>query len=106
MSKIIYRYNGQEVTQEELARLMPPKPNWLEAPPMASNTYSEHDPLLSDGCGVMKSQVKEAREVIALHQIPGVAVLPDGKIRFTSRSARKKWLQVRGLCDNDAGYSD
>ena len=106
MSKIIYRYNGQEVTQEELARLMPPKPNWLEAPPMASNTYSEHDPLLSDGCGVMKSQIKEARDAIRQHGIRGAAVLDNGKIRFTSRQGRKEFLKMRGLNDLDGTYGD
>lgn len=106
MSAILYQYKGQTVTKEELDRLMPPKTNWLEAPSMAAKTYSEHDPLISEGCGVMKTQVGEARAIIASHKIPGVAVLDSGQIRFTSRRARKEWLHVRGLRDQDGGYSD
>jgi hypothetical protein len=44
MSTVIYSYHGRTVTKEELDHLVPPKANWLDAPPMASNTYSEHDP--------------------------------------------------------------
>lgn len=106
MSAIVYKYNGRPVTKEELDQLMPAKPNWLDAPPMAANTYSEHDPLISEGCGVMKAQVAEARAIIAAHKIPGVAVLESGQMRFTSRRARKEWLNVRGFRDQDGGYSD
>jgi hypothetical protein len=106
MSAVVYKYNGREVTREELDRLMPPKDNWLEGAPMATNTYSEHDPLLSDGCGVMKAQVGEARELIRKHGIQGAAVLDSGQIRFTSRRARKEFLAMRGLRDQDGGYSD
>lgn len=103
---IVYTYNGRKVSKEELDRLMPPKDNWLEGAPMAANTYSEHDPLLSDGCGVMKSQVGEARQLIERHGIQGAAVLDSGQIRFTSRRARREFLKMRGLKDNDGGYSD
>lgn len=106
MSSIIQKYNGKEVTQEELDKLMPRRSDWLEAPPMASNTYTEHDPLMSDGCGVMKSQVKEARDIARLHSIQGMNVLDSGQIRFTSRRARKEWLGVRGFSDIDGGFSD
>lgn len=106
MNAILYKYNGRMVTKAELDRLMPPKTNWLEAPPMASNTYSEHDPCVSEGCGVMKSQVEEARAIIAKHKIPGAAVLESGQMRFTSRRARKEWLNIRGFRDQDGGYSD
>ena len=74
--------------------------------PMIANTYTEHDPLISDGCGVMKSQVQETRKAIRHHGIQGAAVLPNGQIRFTSRRARKEFLAMRGLHDNEAGYSD
>lgn len=106
MSKVVYTYNGKTVSKQELDRLMPPKENWLEAPPMSANTYSEHDPLLSDGCGVMKAQVSETRELIKKHGIQGASVLNDGKIRFTSRRARKEFLAMRGLRDNDGSYGD
>lgn len=106
MSKIVQKYNGKVVSQKKLDKLMPPKPDWLAAPSMASSTYTEHDPLISEGCGVMKSQVKETREVIKLHGIQGAAVHDNGQVRFTSRRARKEFLALRGLNDNDGSYGD
>lgn len=106
MSKVVRTYNGKEVTQEELDELLPPKDDWLEGSPMTANTYTEHDPLLSDGCGVMKAQVAETRDAIREHGIQGAAVHNNGQIRFTSRRARKEFLRMRGLVDNDASYSD
>ena len=105
-SKTTLKYNGKPVTKAELDALMPPKSDWLDSPPMTANTYSEHDPLLSDGCGVMKAQVQEAREAIRQHNIPGAAVHDDGKVQFTSRRARRDFLKMRGLHDQDGGYSD
>jgi len=106
VSTIVRMYKGREVTQEELDKLMPRKANWLEAPSMAANTYTEHDPLISEGCGVMKSQVGEAREMIRQHNIQGAAVHDNGQIRFTSKGARREFLKRRGLVDIDGGYSD
>lgn len=106
MSKTVLKYNGKEVTQEELDNLLPPKDDWLESAPMASNTYSEHDPLISEGCGVMKAQVGEAREAIKRHGIQGAEVHNNGQVRFTSRRARKEFLRMRGLNDQDGMYGD
>jgi hypothetical protein len=106
MGGILHKYNGRIVTQEELDRLVPKKSDWLSKPAMASNTYSEHNPLLSEGCGVLKSQVGETRELIRRHGIQGAAVTDGGQIRFTSRRARKEFLRMRGLVDNDASYGD
>lgn len=106
MSGIIRKYNGRVVSQEELNKVLPPKKGWIKSPPMTANTYSEHDPLISEGCGVMKSQVGETRKVLEAHKIPGVAVLDSGQMRFTSRRARRDWLRIRGLNDQDAGYGD
>lgn len=105
-NQIVRKYNGKVVTKEELDALLPPKKGWIKAPPMATNTYSEHDPLISEGCGVMKSQVKETRDMIRQHNIQGAAVHDNGQIRFTSRRARKEFLARRGLVDNDGSYSD
>jgi len=106
MSKVAFKLNGKSVTRDEFIADCK-NDNWFNEPPaMASNTYSEHDPLISDGCGVMKSQVGEAREMIARHRIQGAKVLNNGQVRFTSRRARKEWLQRRGLNDQDAGWSD
>lgn len=106
MSTIIRKYNGKEVSPEELDKLMVGKLDWLEAPPMVANTYTEHDPLVSEGCGVMKSQVGEARDMIHKHNIVGASVNDSGQVLFTSRKARKEFLSRRGLNDQDAGYSD
>lgn len=106
MSKIVFKYNGKVVTKEELDSLFPPRKDWLDGPPMAADTYSEHDPLISEGCGVMKSQVEETREAIRHHGIQGAAVHNNGQIRFTSRRARKEFLAMRGLNDQDGSYSD
>jgi hypothetical protein len=99
-------YKGKVVTQEELDKVMPRKSDWLEAPSMAANTYTEHDPLISDGCGVMKSQVSETRELVKRHGIQGAAVLDSGQIQFTSRRARNEFLRMRGHRDLDGGYGD
>ena len=106
MTKIIHKYNGRVVSQEELDELLPPKKDWIKAPAMAANTYTEHDPLISEGCGVMKAQVGEARAMIRQHNIQGAAVHDNGQIRFTSRRARKDFLARRGLLDNDGSYGD
>lgn len=100
--KVNYRINGKEATKAEFERL-PAKPIGA---PSVSNTYTEHDPLISDGVGCMKSQVPEMRKTIRQHSIQGAQVLDNGQIRFTSRRARRELLRVRGLCDNDGGYSD
>ena len=104
MSGVKYVKNGKEVTREDFTQ--GGNPNWLESPVRASNTYTEHDPLISEGCGVMKSQVGETREAIRYHGIQGAAVHNNGQIRFTSRRARKEFLAMRGLVDNEASYGD
>ena len=106
MSKVVTKYNGRVVSKQQLDKLMPPKEDWLDGPPMVADTYSEHDPLISEGCGVMKSQVQETRDMIRAHNIQGAQVHDNGQIRFTSRRARKEFLARRGLVDNDGGYSD
>jgi len=101
---VTYVLNGKKVSRDEFCAGA--RPNWLAAPPMTANTYREHDPLISDGCGVMKSQVPETREAIRQHGIQGAAVLDNGQIRFTSRRARKQFLRMRGLVDSDGSYGD
>lgn len=106
MSSVKYMYKGKVVTEDELDRLVPRKENWLERPAMAANTYTEHTPLISDGCGVMKSQVGETRDLIKIHGIQGAAVLDSGQVRFTSRRARNQFLKLRGFRDIDGGFGD
>lgn len=112
MSTILTQYKGRTVTKEELDRLMPPKANWLEAPPMAANTYSEHDPLISEGLGCMKHQVKDMRKMIESEGIQGINVLDSGQVRITSRRGRNQLIrtlsEIRGvnMHDADGGYGD
>ena len=102
MSRVTYCVNGKEVSREEFTEGVP----WSVEIPMTSDTYTEHDPLISDGMGCMKSQVPEMREMIRKHGIQGAQVMDNGQIRFTSRRARKEVLERRGLVDADGGYSD
>jgi hypothetical protein len=106
MSTVKYKYKGKFVTEQELENLVPRKSDWLERPAMAANTYTEHNPLVSDGCGVMKSQVGETRDLIKRHGIQGAAVMDSGQVRFTSRRARNEFLRMRGFRDLDGGYGD
>ncbi len=99
-----YVLNGKTVSRDEFCAGA--KRDWLAGPPMTANTYTEADPLISDGCGVMKSQVSETREAIRYHGIQGAAVLDNGQVRFTSRRARKEFLSMRGLVDNQGSYGD
>lgn len=106
MSNVVYKLNGKAVTKQQLDELVPPKPDWLTSPPMVSNTYTEHNPLISEGCGVHRSQVGETRELIRQHGIRGAAVTDGGQIQFTSRRARKEFLRMRGMADLDGMYGD
>jgi hypothetical protein len=103
----VYIVNGKEVTREEFLANGPKNPDWLTTGFNTSlTTYREHDPLLSDGLGCLKSQVPELREVIRKHNIKGVRVQDSGKLEITSRRGRRDLLRVRGLADADGGYGD
>ena len=112
MSKIVSKYNGRVVTQEELDKLLPVKEDWLSGPAMTANTYTEHDPLISEALGVVKSQVKEMRATLEKEKIPGVAILDNGQARITSRRGRNQLMalyeKMRGnkYHDIDGGYGD
>lgn len=104
MSKVAYTLNGKAVTREEF--LAGSRADYLNGSYFVPNTYSQHDPLVSDGMGCLKSQVHELRQVIKQHNIQGVAVRDSGQLEITSRRGRKELLAVRGLCDNDGSYGD
>jgi hypothetical protein len=106
MSGVVRKYKGKVVTQDELDAIMPRKSDWLDGPPMASHTYTEHNPLVSDGAGVMKSQIAETRDLIKRHGIQGAAVRDSGQVQFTSRRARNEFLRMRGFRDMDGGFGD
>jgi hypothetical protein len=101
---VSYKLNGKMVDRDEF--LAGAHGDGLKTPPRTAKTYTEHDPLISDGCGVMKAQIPEMREAIMAHGIQGAAVLDNGQIRFTSRRARKQLLAMRGLVDSDGSYGD
>jgi hypothetical protein len=101
---IIYKINGKKVTKKQWdAR----KGAGLRGGcPMGTVAYSESKPLVSDGVGCLKSQVPKLRESVKRHGIVGARVLDNGQVEFTSRRARRNLLRVRGLVDNEGGYSD
>ena len=105
-----YKLNGKRVTREEFCAGA--RPDWLSGPPMAANTYTEHDPLISEGLGCMKSQVADMRKLIESEGIQGVKILDSGQARITSRRGRNHLMRVlseiRGnqYHDADGGYGD
>ena len=112
MSGLVRRYNGKVVTKEELDKLLPPKEDWLVAPAMTANTYTEHDPLISDALGVMKSQVHKMRRTLEKEKVQGVSILDNGQARITSRRGRNQLMklltEIRGnkYHDIDGGFGD
>ena len=103
MRKHKLKINGKEVTPAEFHRR---KPIGGSGVPMITNTYTTAKPLVSEGVGCMKAQVPSMREAIREQGIVGAHVRDNGQIEFTSRRARKKVLAMRGLNDQDGGYSD
>lgn len=97
------KLNGREVTPAEFHRGGPVGGLGV---PMISSTYTDANPLVSEGVGCMKSQVGKLRETIKKRGIVGARVRDNGQVEFTSRRARKELLRVRGLIDNEAGYGD
>ena len=107
MSKVVYTINGQEVSVEEFR-----KGSKDLGVPMTANTYTEHDPLISEALGCMKKQVPAMRQMIEAEGIQGVQVMDSGQARITSRRGRNHLMRVlseiRGYQhhDIDGGYSD
>jgi len=102
--KAVYIKNGKRVTREEFCDGA--KADAFTSAPMTANTYREHDPLISDGIGCMKSQVPEMRDVIRKHNIKGIRVRDNGQLEITSRQGRRELLRRRKLADADGGYGD
>lgn len=110
MGKTIYTLSGREVSAEEFRAGA--KSDWLEGPPMTANTYTEHDPLISEGLGCMKKQVPAMRQMLKSEGIQGVQIMDNGQARITSRRGRNQLMralsEIRGYKhhDIDGGYSD
>lgn len=62
-------------------------------------------PQYSDAAGVHPDQIAEATEHAAACGVP-TDFKEDGRAIFTSRAHRRKYCEVHGLYDRDAGYSD
>ena len=109
-SGVTYRLNGKTVSREEFTAGA--RRDWLQGAPMAANTYREHDPLISEGLGCMKSQVPEMRKMLKEEGIQGVSILDSGQARITSRRGRnaliKKLSEFHNvnLHDMDGGFGD
>ncbi len=103
-----YVLNGKEVTKEEFLA----GKKWELNTPMTSNTYTEHDPWISESTGVLPSQVKAEREKLAKYQEKGlltaVRIRDDGTVACTSRGeqGRVGWMQYRKQVDYDGGFGD
>lgn len=110
MSQVAYYINGKQVTLEEF-RLNGRK-DWLDAPPLHANTYTEHDPLISESLGCMKKQVPAMRQMLKSEGIQGVEIMDSGQARITSRRGRNHLMRVLseirgyGHHDIDGGYGD
>ena len=109
MTKMTYKLNGKEVTREEFRE----NSRGLEAGvPMTANTYTEHDPLISEALGCMKNQVPDMRRLLKTEGIQGVQITDSGQARITSRRGRNKLMRVlseiRGnkYHDVDGGFGD
>lgn len=101
-----YVLNGKTVSRDEFLGRGPKNKDWLKEGFATANTYRQHDPLVSDGLGVMKAQVPEMREEIRKRNIQGVLVRDNGQLEITSRQGRREVMRMRGLGDADAGYGD
>jgi hypothetical protein len=69
-----------------------------------SNKWATGVESVAAGCH--SSQVAEFSENARKAGVTGVDFKPDGTAVFTSRGARKKYCEFRGICDKDAGYGD
>ena len=104
MKKVRFKINGEFVTKEEWdAHESPVAGNGI---PMTNSAYSDSKPLVSEALGCMTAQVPEMREQIKERGIQGVKVRNDGQLEITSRLGRKQVCAMRGMRDNDGGYSD
>ena len=62
-------------------------------------------PQVSMAAGVHSSQVREFNEDYKRHGITGAYHREDGALVINDNASRNRVLALRGLRDNDAGYS-
>lgn len=66
----------------------------------------EKNPWVSTAAAVHADQVPRFNEELKNQKVAGAYYREDGKLVCTSRAARNKVLQMRGMRDGDAGYGD
>lgn len=113
MSEIVCKYNGRVVTKAELDKVLPPKEDWLDAPPMVGTACRTNKPRVSESMGVMPSQVPEERmKLQALKDrglLTGVSIRNDGAVEYSCNGDQgaRGWQRYRGNKVNlDGGFSD
>lgn len=113
MNKIVRKYNGKTVTQEQLDQLLPPKKGWLKGAPMIGTACRTNKPRVSESMGVMPSQVAEERiKLQALKDrglLTGVSIRNDGAVEYSCNGDQGAlgWQRYRGNKVNlDGGFSD
>ncbi len=81
---------------------------WHDEPPPEKRTHGTayNSGLVSVAAGCHSSQVPEFRERARAAGITGVEFLPDGCVKFGDPGARRDYLRLRGMRDNDGGYGD
>jgi hypothetical protein len=76
--------------------------------------YSEGNPGFSNSLGCLPEQVAEMNESLHKTGNPGASFNREGKVVFTSRKARRKFMAdakhfytgMRNIYDADGGYGD
>ena len=73
---------------------------------VAVGAYREDKPLESVALSCHPEQVEEFNDRAKREGLTGITYRPDGMCEVTSRKQRRDWMRVRGLHDQDGGYSD
>ena len=112
MTKIIHKYNGRVVSQEELDELLPPKKDWIEGA-MIATACRTNNPRTSQSMGVIPHQVaaerKKLQQLKDKGQLSGVSILDSGAVEYSCNGEQgaRGWQRYRGNKVNlDGGYSD
>lgn len=63
-------------------------------------------PMVSDAMSTHPKDAQAFNQVAASAGITGVYYDSNGDCHLSDRKARRQWMQVRGLRDNDGGYGD
>lgn len=113
MSKVVRTYNGKEVTQEELDKLLPPRDDWLEPRQAHVQACRSNNPRFSDSMGVLPNQLAAERKKLQDQkdqgQLTGVHIRDDGSMEYSCNGEQGAtgWQRYRGNKVNlDGSWSD